>query len=196
MRIDSWECLVFFILAAHSDIDQAKQKMERIASEFRITPPLGGSARYAFPTPSVLCERGALEKLKSLRLGLDKDSRIYEAASAVHRRQLDLNTLRNEPDVIKVIKRLKQLYSDYYSDAGKTVNCVALFALDKLDAFPIDTPHIYKALNRLYGSEPGYPRAKTPTTVGRWKWCREKFGPYAGYASQFLFIDSLSSSLR
>ena len=192
MRIDPWECLVFFILTANAEIDQAKQNMERIAGEFRTSPPLDGynGTRYAFPKPSDLCGRGVLEKLESLRLGLeDKAPRINEAAFAVRSRQLDLNALRNEPDVQKVIGKLKQLYNRHYSDAGKTVNCVALFALDNLDGFPIDT-HIIKALNRLYGTEPSYPRHKTPATVGRWKWCREKFGPYAGYASQFLFIDS------
>ena len=189
MRIDPWECLVFFILTANAEIDQSKENMERIARKFRTSQPLDGcnETRYAFPRPSDLCERGALEKLERLKFGLeDKAPRIYEAACAVRSGQLDLNALRKEPDVIKVIKELKQLYSDFYPHAGKTVNCVALFALDKLDAFPIDR-HIFKALNRLYGTEPDYPRAKTPATVGRWKWCRKKFGPYAGYASQFLF---------
>ena len=191
MRIDPWECLVFFILTANAEIDQSKQSMERIAGEFRTSPPLDGynGTRYAFPTPSDLSGGGALEELTSLRLGLDKEIRIYEAASAVHLRQLNLNTLRKQPDVIKVIKKLKQLYSSYYSDAGKTVNCVALFALDNLDGFPIDT-HIIKALNHFYGTEPSYPRHKTPATVGRWKWCQKKFGRYAGYASQFLFFYS------
>ncbi len=192
MRTDPWECLVFFILTANAEIDQSKENMERIARKFRTSQPLDGSkeTRYAFPMPSDLCERGALEKLERLNFGLeDKAARIYEAACAVRRGQLDLNTLKKEPDVIKVIQKLKQLYSDSYTDAGKTVNCVALFALDKLDGFPIDT-HIFKALNRLYGSEPGYPKHKTSATVGRWKWCREKFGPYAGYASQFLFTYS------
>lgn len=193
MRIDPWECLVFFILTANAEIDHSKENMERIAEEFHTSPPLEGcnGTRYVFPRPSDLCELGALEKLERLKFGLeDKAPRIYEAACAVRSGQLDLNALRNEPDIQRVIRKLKQLYSDYYSDAGKTVNCVALFALDKLDGFPIDKPHIFKALNRLYGNEPGYPRDKTPATVGRWKWCREKFGAYAGYASQFLFIYS------
>ena len=192
MRIDPWECLVFFILTANAEIDQSKENMERIARKFRTSQPLDGckETRYAFPRPSDLCERGALEKLERLKFGLeDKAPRIYEAACAVRSRQLDLNALRKEPDVKKVIKELKRLYSDSYTDAGKTVNCVALFALDKLDGFPIDT-HIFKALNHFYGSELGYPRHKTPATVGRWKWCRKKFGPYAGYASQFLFTYS------
>ena len=193
MRIDPWECLVFFILAAHSDIDQAKQNMERIAEEFNTSPPLDGwnGTRYVFPRPSDLCELGALEKLERLKLGLkDKAPRIYEAACVVRSGHLDLNALKNEPDLQKVIRELKQLYSDHYSDAGKTVNCVALFALDKLDGFPIDKPHIFKALNRLYASDPSYPTATTPATVGRWNWCRKKFGRYAGYASQFLFFYS------
>ena len=153
MRIDPWECLVFFILTANAEIEQAKQNMERIAEEFHTSPPLEGcnGTRYVFPRPSDLCELGALENLERLKFGLeDKAPRIYEAACAVRSGQLDLNALRNEPDIQRVIRKLKQLYSDHYSDAGKTVNCVALFALDKLDGFPIDKPHIFKALNRYF----------------------------------------------
>jgi N-glycosylase/DNA lyase len=186
MRIDPWECLVFFILTARSDIDRAKQNMERVAAEFRTGPPLDGynGTRYAFPRPSDLCEGNALERLNRVIVGLSsKGPRIYKAACAAHSGQLDFDTLKDTPYVRDGVRNLDKLLEGV---GPKSANCVALFALDKLDGFPIDT-RIFKALNRLYGNEPSYPKSKTPTAVGRWNWCQKRFGPYAGYASQFLF---------
>ncbi len=189
MRIDPWECLVFFILTARSDIDRAMQNMERIASEFRTGPPLEGynGSRYCFPRPQDLCEGDALERLNRVIVGLrSKGPRIHRASRAAYSPYFDLDTLKNTLDVRGVVTKLDKQFDGV---GPKSANCVALFALDKLDGFPIDT-HIFNALNRLYGTEPDYPRAKTPASVGRWKWCRKKFGPYAGYASQFLFFYS------
>ena len=184
MRIDPWECLVFFILSANLSIDRIQCSMERIAAEFRVGPLLGDGTRYAFPKPSDLCKGDALKKLNSLELGLDKDRKIYEAACAVHRKQLDLKTLRNVAYTQEVIKNLRKLNGVDY----KIAHCEALFALDKLDAFPIDR-RIHRTMDRLYGHELGYPRVKAPA-AGLRKWCQSKFGIYAGYASQFLFVES------
>lgn len=186
MRTDPWECLVFFILTANSTIELSQRRMEQIATEFRVSPPLGDSDRYPFPRPSDLCERGALEKMRSLNFGLDKETKVHETASVVHRRQPYLNAMKTMSNIYDVIKGLRKLPGVDH----KSANCVALFSLDKVDAFPIDKPHILKSLNHFYGNEPDYPKLKTPAAVRRWKWCRNKFGPYAGYASQFLFIYS------
>ena len=186
MRVDPWECLVFFILTANTTIDLAQRRMEHIAAEFRVSSPLSDGIQWAFPKPPDLCTGDALGKRKGLNFGLSKESKIYETAVAVRSRQPHLDTLKTTSDTYDVIRKLRKLPGVDH----KSANCVALFALDKLDAFPIDAPHILKALNHLYGNEPDYPKFKTPAAVGRWKWCREKFGPYAGYASQFLFIYS------
>ena len=53
---------------------------------------------------------------------------------------------------------------------AKTAHCVSLFGLGCMDAFPIDA-HVTRALLSLYGRGP--------------------FQPYAGYASQFLFMEGL-----
>lgn len=195
MRIDPWECLVFFILTARSDIDRAMQNMERIADEFCSGPPLDGynGIHYAFPRPSDLCEGNALERLNRVIVGLrSKGPRIYKAAYAASSGCFDFDTLKNTLNVRGVVTKLD---TQFEGVGPKSANCVALFALDKLDGFPIDT-HIFNTLNRLYGNEPDYPTAVTPTAVSRWEWCRKKFGCHAGYASQFLFMDSLSSSRR
>jgi N-glycosylase/DNA lyase len=89
------------------------------------------------------------------------------------------------PQVIKGLNAIKGI-------GDKTANCVALFSLEKLNAFPVDS-NIYAALNDWYGKKAGVPdvtlsRGDAATREVR-KWAQLKFGSYAGYASQFLFID-------
>ena len=51
MRVDPWECLVFFILSAKNNIPRVQRDMERIAEAFG---ELVGGGRFTFPSPGVL----------------------------------------------------------------------------------------------------------------------------------------------
>ena len=187
MRIDPWECLVFFILSANTNIPRIQQCMERISQALGSPVSLNSRGRFTFPTPNDICEDvSGLEKLKGLRLGLDKETKIYQAAIAVHSGGMNLGDLAAEASSEKVNKTLGQLYGV----GDKVANCVALFSLEKLDAFPVDT-HIGHNLQKLYWEEPGYPRSRTQRTTGLRKWAQQRFGRYAGYAETFLFIDDL-----
>ena len=88
MRVDPWECLVFFILSANNSISRIQRDMERIASAFG--EPIGGS-RFSFPGPGVLGRESALVGLEELSLGLAKGRKICWAAGAVLSGRLDLN---------------------------------------------------------------------------------------------------------
>ena len=181
MRIDPWECLVFFILSANTNIPRIQQSMEKISGTFGSRIRLNGQDRFIFPTPDDICEDASgLEKLKGLRLGLDKETKIYQAAAAVHSGGINLEALAAEPSSGKVNRTLRYLYGV----GDKVANCVALFSLEKLDAFPVDT-HVSSALRRCYEEVPKSPEALS-------KWAQQRFGPYAGYAESFFFYDDLS----
>ena len=64
----------------------------------------------------------------------------------------------------------------------KVANCVLLFSMDKLQAFPVDV-WIKRVLreNYLKGGE-----KKIPDN-GLRVWAQEHFGQFAGYANQYLF---------
>ncbi len=187
MRIDPWECLVFFILSANTNISRIHQSMEKISRAFGSLVSLNDRARFAFPTPDDICEEASgLEKLKGLRLGLDKETKIYKAAIAVHSESINLGALASETSSEKVNRALRHLCGV----GDKVANCVSLFALEKLDAFPVDT-HIGHNLQKLYGEESTYPRSRTQRTTALRKWSQHRFGRYAGYAETLLFIDDL-----
>ena len=187
MRVDPWECLVFFILSVRKRIEHTNRDMEAIAAAFSgDTAPTCG--RHSFPTPRDIAEGKpqGLRKLNALPspLGLSKETKIFEAALAVHSEKLELDRLSAEPSRLE--KTAEQLMG-LKGVGDKVANCVALFSLEKLDAFPVDT-NIRRVLCRTYPD--GAPASThLPTTR---KWAQARFGPYAGYASQFLFIDELS----
>ena len=63
----------------------------------------------------------------------------------------------------------------------KVANCVLLFALEHLDAFPIDV-WIERVLRERYF------RGKRRVTARRLReFSQDHFGPYGGYAQQYLF---------
>ena len=187
MRVDPWECLVFFICSANTGIPRIHECMEKISTAFGTPVSLTRRTRHTFPKPNDICnEESGFEKLKGLRLGLDKETRIHQAAIAVSSGDLNLDVLATEPSSDKVIGALKTLRGV----GDKVANCVALFSLEKLDAFPIDV-HIGRNLQELFREDPGFPASRNQKSTALRKWAQHRFGSYTGYAETFLFIDDL-----
>ena len=76
-----------------------------------------------------------------------------------------------------------------YEDIGeKIADCVSLFALDKTEAFPVDT-HIEKGL-KPYADK--HTAGKVNAELMRR--LRKTFGANAGYAGQLLFLEHYPES--
>ncbi len=190
MRISPWECLVFFILSVRSPICRTKDNIERLSRGLAspLLVNLDDSRRLAFPDARDVARTG-LGKLKELLVGLpDYGPRVKKAGEAVSSGRIDFDALAQTPcsQTVSELRRLRGV-------GHKVANCVALFSLEKPEAFPIDT-HIHNALKRLYGYVAGLPAAKSPESPSLRRWIQERFPKYAGYASQFLFIDQYRST--
>ena len=191
MRVDPWECLVFFMLSAHNHSQSpvatapTAHAMDEIARWFW-EEGRRQRGRYPFPRPENVGSQSGLYKLNDLwsarvigpdrndilppRLGGLKDmpERIHVAARFAAAGGLDKLRGRPTDEVISAL-------SDLPGVGAKTAHSVALFGLGCSDAFPIDV-HVTRALLSLYGRDP--------------------FQPNAGYASQFLFMEGLRNSSR
>ena len=64
---------------------------------------------------------------------------------------------------------------------SKIADCIAVFSLEKLEAFPIDV-WVRRALGEWY-----FPDQKTPPDRVLLEWAQTYFGRYGGYSQQYLF---------
>ena len=179
LRQEPWECLVAYICSRQSPIKRIIQNSESLAEKFEDPIFLGGETRRAFPTPAQLVEVGEDELNKSLVGFSSYAPNVYRAAKRVVSGELVLDTLKRMP-YAEAKKELMQLHGI----GPKIADCILLFSLGKLDAFPIDR-WIGRALVEWY-----FPGQKTPASHELPTWAKlfqEHFGSYAGYANQYLF---------
>ena len=171
LRQDPWECLVSYICSANNSVPQIEKLVDQICDKFG--SPISGHEQRAFPSYQQIAAAD-LDQLKQLKLGLKRAENIYKAAQAVQDQSLNFDSLRENPSWQSVVRELKTL--DGVGD--KISHCVALFSLDKTDAFPIDR-HIARGLGQVMQMG----------RSGSRKQAQDYFGAYAGYAGQFIFHD-------
>lgn len=174
LRQEPWECLVAYICSANSNIKRIHQVMENMAAAGGDPIDLKGVRRYAFPGPARLAALGEAE-LRRLGLGF-RAPYVARAAGEVAGGALDLNELARRP-----YAQAKERLLECYGIGSKIADCIAVFALEKLEAFPIDV-WVRRALGEWY-----FPGQKTPPDRELLAWAQSYFGPYAGYAQQYLF---------
>ena len=173
-RQEPWECLASFICSANNNIARISQNVESIADAFGDS--IEGSQRRTFPSPAVIADAGEAA-LRELGLGF-RAKYLAPAARQVAEGDIDLYALR-EVEYAEVAMAITGLAGV----GDKVGNCVMLFSLDKLEAFPVDV-WIDRALREWY-FEDGVGKS-LPRTRMR-EWAQARFGEYAGYANQYLF---------
>ena len=174
LRTEPWECLVAFICSATSNIPRIHQNMESISGAFGSPVSLNGWTRHTFPTPADLAEAGEAE-LRRLGLGF-RAPYVHLASVAVLEGRLDLDALIEIP-----YREAKAALMERRGIGSKIADCIAVFSLEKLEAFPIDV-WVRRALAEWY-----FPGQKTPPDRVLLEWAQERFGRYGGYAQQYLF---------
>lgn len=173
LRQDPWECLVSFICSSASNIPRISRNVEDLSIAFG-KPIEGRTKRHSFPIPEDLAEAG---ENRIFRLGLGYRAKyLAKTAQIIAEGALDLTSLRKD-SYSHALEALVTLAGV----GDKVANCILLFSLDKPEAFPVDT-WIIRVLRELYlgGSMPNtLPKIRA--------WAQGYFGPYAGYANQYLF---------
>ena len=174
---DPWECTVAYICSANNNIPRISVLVEEIAKELGGKVELNGEIRYTFPTPERMIESGS-EPLRSMRLGLERHLKIIQSARRVCEGDLDLQRLADPGTPYEHAKRLLMKCDGI---GTKIADCIALFSLDKPQAFPIDT-HTRRAIMARYFSQ-----ADNKTDRFLVNWAQERFARFAGYAGQLFF---------
>ena len=199
LRQDGWETLASFICASFNNIKRIEGMLSRLCQAYgrpvALTPPPGTAAEggfalragpngsvpgggvngfrsFGFPAAETLA--GVPErKLRSLGLGY-RAPYLQATARLVAEGRLPMDHLRQvEYDAAKQAL----LACDGVGD--KVADCVALFGFEKYEAFPVDV-WIERAMRYYF-------RHRKITRKGVHDYARRHFGPWAGYAQQYLY---------
>lgn len=187
LRQDPTECLFSFLCTPAAPLHRIRSAITAMCRAYGDPfpgGPVAGVLHYGFPPASRLAE-ASLPELTKFGLGF-RAKNIKETARQVLANGGDtwLLSLRQMPypDAKAALMTLPGV-------GDKIADCVCLFSLDKDEAVPVDT-HIRQIAQRRYiKAESLKPGKKADQAIG--DALRERFGPKAGWAQQFLFYGDL-----
>lgn len=182
MRQEPHQCLFSFVCASNTNIPMIRRMLNNMTRKFGRPAKVDGIEFFTFPSAADI-NRASMAELRACGLGY-RAKAIKAAAYAIASGQLDFDALKNAS-----YEEAKKELLQVYGIGNKIADCMLLFSLEKLDAFPIDV-WIARAL------------------AGHYRWLHEKkfgdkitahqyeqlsgsargyFGRYAGYAQQYLY---------
>ena len=164
LRQDPWEMLVTSIITQNKNIPAIRRCVELLSESCgeRKTDSRG-LEYYAFPEPAAILALSEND-LMSCKLGY-RWKYVRAAAEAVVDGAIDLDLLMGADE-----KTTISALTGIYGVGVKVANCVSLFGLHHIDAFPVDV-WIKRILAQEYPD--GYPY--------------EEYSPYNGIYQQYMF---------
>jgi N-glycosylase/DNA lyase len=175
IRQPAWECLASYICATYANIPGIKRKISLLAKTYGQPFLSGSEIFYSFPSADALAVSG-LGSGCSCSLGYRAPYLRETARRIASDREWD-ERIRNLPfsEARRTLLRLKGV-------GPKVADCVLLFAFGRYEAFPVDV-WITRIMQQCYG-RPALTTYEKIAGAGR-----ELFGPYAGYAQEYLFCN-------
>lgn len=173
LRQELWEILVTFIISQQNNIPRIRKCVENLCRKYG-EPAIDGNGEgfYKFPGPDALAKAGE-EELRDCNLGY-RSRYIANTAAKIASGAFSLEGLK-DMDYENAKKALMEL-----DGVGiKVAECICLFALHRIEAFPVDT-HIRQVLAQHYPQ--GFPLQKYPG--------------YAGIMQQYIFYYDLHGTDR
>jgi N-glycosylase/DNA lyase len=170
LRQEPWETLCNFICSSLKQIVQIEQINHDLRRNFgrRL-----GKNLYAFPEAARLAQASEAQ-FRACRLGF-RARHLFVAARQIASGEISLDHVAMLPtdEAREELRRIRGV-------GAKVANCILLFAYGRVEAFPIDV-WVERVLRRLYFNDRARSHARMGLFVDR------HFGPYRGYAQQFLF---------
>jgi N-glycosylase/DNA lyase len=174
LRQPVWECLATFLTSALKQVAHIRSISLLVRERYGRKLEVAGTAVFSYPDPEVLAGL-TLDDLRACRLGF-RAANLLAAARMVADDEINLNDLIMLPS-----DEIRTVLCHFPGVGDKIANCVLLFAFGRLEVMPIDV-WIARVLREKYFPEKSKIR---PGDLAAF--CRQYFGPYAGYAQQYLF---------
>jgi len=181
IRQDPFQCFISFIVSSNSNIQKIKSSLEKISIKFGKKIQFDNKEFYMFPEPKKIAN-ATIQEIQNCGVGY-RAKFIIDAAKMVESRQIDFDQLKKSN-----YQNAKETILTVPGIGNKVADCILLFSLDKLEAFPLDRWMI-RILKKYYLGK--FELETKSITEKQYNTLHEKivkhFGPYAGYAQQFLF---------
>jgi N-glycosylase/DNA lyase len=168
-------CLVSFLCSVWKNVPAIRGMTNAIRENWGPSYEFRGKKFYGMPTPELL-SKATVGELKKLGLAWRSEF-IVRSTEAIVAGEITEDKLRSM-GYIEAHNQLKKLHGV----GDKVADCVSLFSLGFLEAFPIDL-WIERVIQEHYG---------VFTTIGnsyskKAEAARNYFGRYAGYAQEYLY---------
>ncbi len=173
LRQPFFETLITFIISQQNNIPRIKKIVSALCENFGRKLIFNEKTYYAFPSAATLSSLSE-EELSVVKCGF-RSKYILDAARKIANGQICEMDLR-KMDMPEARQELLKI-----SGVGdKVADCVLLFSLGKLDAFPIDV--WMKRVISLYYDKDAF--------------SSDVFGEYAGIAQQYLFFYARENKIK
>ncbi|MDD3368848.1 MAG: DNA glycosylase [Lachnospiraceae bacterium] len=151
LQQDLWEMIVSFLISQQNNIVRIRRCIQNICEKYgERKVNFKGEIYYAFPKPEALAGLDE-DALKECNLGY-RSKYVVRTAGCFANGQTSLQQISqmNYPEAREELLKL-------FGVGEKVADCICLFALHHLQAFPIDT-HIKQALEKHY--KKGFPKRR------------------------------------
>jgi N-glycosylase/DNA lyase len=174
IRQPHWECLATFLTSALKQVRHIRAISFSVRKNFG--RPLQGTEFeiFSYPTPEQIAE-APLAKLLECKLGF-RAPNLIATAQMVASGAVSLDALHNLST-----DEARTVLCSLPGVGEKIANCILLFAYGRLDAVPIDV-WIARIMKEVY-----FARRPKVSLREMKSFAADYFGPYAGYAQQYLF---------
>ena len=181
LRQNPFQCYISFIVSSNSNIPNIKSRLQNLCKTFGRRKMVDGKEFFLFPEPSDLANASVLD-IKKCGFGY-RAKAVKTASLSVLDKKIDFDFLKKidyhtaKEELIKV-----------FGIGNMVADCILLFSLEKLEAFPLDR-WMLRILQKYYSKE--FQISTKTLTEKTYDQLHENivehFGSYAGYAQQFLF---------
>ncbi len=181
LKQDGWEAMYSFIISQNNNITRIKNIISRISEKYGTEISFDGNRYFTFPEAEQLKD---VKEADYASLGCGYRSVYLEGiVKSFLDGKIDFEHLKKCGYFSAKEELLK-----FKGIGPKVADCIALFGLNYLDAFPVDT-WIKKVMEELFIKH-------SASKEEIWQYARENFGEYAGIAQQYLFYYARENKIK
>jgi N-glycosylase/DNA lyase len=168
-----WHCLCSYLLSSSNRVERIDKTVKEIARRWGSTHSIGGHEVHSLPEPEVLAGCGE-SGIRACGAGF-RSPYLVRAAAKVADGAIDFARIEALP-----YDEAKEILVTVDGVGDKIADCVLLFAFSRYEAFPVDV-WIKKAIEQIYFN------SRTINNKEIRRFARDHFGPYAGYAQEYIY---------